>query len=183
MNHFAKIIEGIDVAPVLAQLAAHPDLWDRDPERTALPDSPHAQASDIWIRFRAKSELTEPAKYGEPHFAEFYPAWYELTALRPIVFRVMARMQAVYLGGILITRIPAGAKILPHVDRGWHPEFMNAKAYVIFQANERCINRCEDEAVIMRPGEAWLFNNLVTHSVDNDGDEERLVMVMTMRVE
>lgn len=183
MKNFRQIGAGIPVTEALAQIQAQPQLWDRDPERTSMPGSPHAQSSDIWLRFRAKHELTEPVKYGEPHFAEFYPAWRDLPAIHPIVFGVMAKMQAVYLGGILMTRLAPGTAILPHVDRGWHPEFLNVKAYVIIKANEACLNHCLDETVTMRPGDAWLFNNLVTHSVENNGDDERIALIITMRCE
>lgn len=183
MTNFSKIGEGLNVAPVLAQLYAQPHLWDQDPERTTLPNSPHAESSDIWVRFRAKRELTEPARYGDPHFAEFYPAWHALPAFQPLAFAVMAMVQAVYLGGILITRIPGGGRILPHIDTGWHPEFMNTKAYVILKANPGCLNFCGEETVIMQAGEVWLFNNLITHSVENHGDEERIAAVITMRCE
>ena len=183
MKHCAKIAEGIDVAPTLSQLAERPDLWGSKTERMDVADSPHKQTEDIWLRFRPEEELTAQEKYGEPHFAAFWPAWYALPGVHPIVFDVMAMVQAVYLGGILMTRIPPGKAVLPHIDYGWHPTFNNTKADVIFKANERCINHFPGEAVIMRPGDVWLFNNQVTHSVENNGDEERIAMVITMRVE
>lgn len=181
MNYFQKIAEGIDVGPALAQLAAHPDLWGEYPERINAPGSPHVQSNDIWVRFRPRHELTAPVHYGEPHFAVFYPAWEALPALHPMVFGVMAAVSATYLGGILLTRIPAGAAILPHVDRGWHPSIMDTKAYVILQANEHCTNRCGGETVIMRAGEVWLFENQITHSVENNGDIPRIALIVTMR--
>jgi len=94
----------------------------------------------------------------------------------------MQTVKAVELGGILITRIPAGASVKPHHDRGsWHAEFFDRKTYVIVKANERCVNTFEDEEVVMRTGEAYLFNNLVTHSVRNDGDSERITLIICMR--
>ena len=181
--NFARIASGIDVTQALAELDARPELWGQNRGRLDVPGSPHAASEDIWLRFRPREELTSPAAYGEPHFAAFWPAWYQMPALRPIVFGIMARVQAVYLGGILLTRIPAGASILPHVDRGWHPEWNNIKCYVILRANARCVNRCGDESVVMAPGEAWLFRNDITHSVENHGDTERIALIVTMRVE
>ncbi len=181
MRHFRLIDEGLPVADVLEQIDRHPDLWGRHPERIVVPGSPHAQSSDIWLRFRPQSELQEPADYGAPHFAEFYPAWSDLPALHPLVFDVMRTVQATYLGGILITRIPAGAAILPHVDSGWHPETMDTKAYIVLRANDGCINYCGNESVVMRAGEAWTFRNDVVHSVENHGDTERIAVIATMR--
>lgn len=184
MKHFRKIADGIAVAPVLAQLQAHPELWGQHAARTEMPQSPHDETSDIWVRFRDPAQLTDARSFGEPHFAVFYPAWHELPALQPIVFDLMATMRAVYLGGILITRIPAGARVKPHHDRGsWHAEYLNAKVYTVLKANERCINWCVHERVVMRPGEAWQFENLLMHGVINDGDDERLALIVTMRCE
>ncbi len=183
MKHFRRIFSGIDVAPAVAQLDAHPELWGAHPERVQAPNSPHAQSQDIWLRFRDPAELHEPADYAAPHFAVFYPAWHALPALHPIAFDVMRAMEAVYLGGCLITKIPAGASILPHVDEGWHPAFNQTKVYAILRANDRCINRCLDESLVMRAGEAWQFRNDVEHSVENRGTTERIALILTMRTE
>lgn len=183
MQNFQQLFRGIDPAPALAEIDAQPELWGADTARTAAPNSPHAQSQDIFLRFRAKSELQDPDDYGAPHFAEFWPAWSKLPALHPIVFNLMRQVSAVYLGGILMTRIPAGAAILSHVDRGWHPEFMNRKAYVILRANAACINFCGGEVAVMEPGSAWLFRNDIEHSVENRGQTERIAMIVTMRTE
>lgn len=181
---FLRVATGIDVSPLLAQIDAQPELWDQHSQRRTHDGSPHSAMRDIWVRYRAFDELTSPAAYGEPHFATFYPAWNKLPALRPIVFGLMAQAGAVYLGGILITRIPPGGKILPHHDRGsWHAEFHNAKVYVPLRSNSRCVNTCEDQSAVMMPGEAWYFDNLRTHSVENNGDQERITLIISMRVE
>lgn len=181
--HFECLARSLDVQEALAQIKAQPELWGQNPERTAAPSSPHAQSRDIWIRFRARHELVRPEQYSEPHFAEFYPAWHALPALRPLVFGIMAKVEAVYLGGIMLTRLPAGSEILPHVDGGWHADYMNTKAYVILQANDACVNYCGSESVVMHAGEAWRFDNDVVHSVVNGGDADRIAMILTCRCE
>ena len=181
MKHFHRLMTNIDGSWATSQLAAHPELWNQHPERTSIPGSPHAASSDIWLRFRDPTELHEPADYGAPHFAVWYPAWHLLPGLHPIVFDVARAVEATYIGGCLITRIPAGAAILPHVDRGWHPESLPAKAYIILKANDGCVNWCEDEAVVMKTGTAWRFRNDLVHSVQNNGDSERIAVILTMR--
>lgn len=183
MRHFEKIADGIDVAPVLAQLALNPGLWDEHTNRTA-EDSPHHGVPDIWLRYRSLEELTGPESFREPHFATFYPAWRALPALKPIVMRLMAKTEAVYLGGILMTKIRPGGSVKPHHDRGsWHAEYHNTKVYVPLQTNEKCVNICEEESAVMRAGEAWTFNNLLTHSVENNGDSDRITLIVCMRTE
>ena len=88
------------------------------------------------------------------------------------------------LGGILLTKIPPGCQVKPHHDRGrWHAEFYNRKIYIPLKTNDRCVNHCEDESVVMGGGQAWWFDNLVTHSVVNDGDDERITAIICLRTE
>jgi hypothetical protein len=181
---FSRLSAGIPVDVALAELAAQPELWNQHTERTAYQDSPHRETSDIWLRFRDPKERLSPTAVSDPHFAVFYPAWKALPALRPIVFDLMASERAVYLGGMLITRLPPGREVHAHNDRGsWHAEYLNTKVYVILQANDRCVNWCEDERVTMRPGEAWQFDNLKMHGVINGGKADRLALIVTLRCE
>ena len=182
MGHFQKIVDGIPIEHVLAELDAAPDMWNENKERL-VSNGPHAGCSDIWLRYRARDRLLCGQDYLDPHWAEFYPAWNRLPSLRPIVFGIMGFLEATYLGAVLLTRIPPGGAVKPHVDGGWHAETMNCKVYLPLRANEGCINRCGDEAVTMRAGELWTFNNLTEHSVENHGDTPRETLIVCMKVE
>jgi hypothetical protein len=178
MSH-CKFLGSYSVTELAAQLNAHPELWDEHPMRTGWKDGPFTETSDIWLRFG-----DDPETWGGPHFPAFYPAWYLLPALHPIVFNIMSRMHATSLGGVLIARIPPRKSIPPHTDAGaWHAEFYPHKAYVVIRSNPQCVNRYEDEEYNLPEGEAWLFNNLVTHSVENRGDTERVAAIVCMRTE
>ena len=180
---FFKKLARYNVCLLQEQLALHPELWDEHRFRTELgPDAPFSRTSDIWLRWRALAELTEPKHYNEPHFAVFWPAWHTLPALHPIVFDLMHRVHATHLGAILITRVPAGERVKPHSDKGgWNAEMMDTKVYVPIQTNDRCETYCEDERIVMQEGDAWRFDNLVTHGLDNHGAEDRISAVITMR--
>ena len=45
------------------------------------------------------------------------------------------------------------------------------------------MNRCGPEAVVMAPGDAWVFNNHIRHSVENNGDTDRVNLIISMRCE
>lgn len=183
MRRFHLLGSGIDVSGLNLELYRQPDLWNRHTARTDGPGS-FANTDDIWIRFRAPEELTSPESYAERFDLVWYPAWHALPHLRPIVFGLMARCEAVQLGGTLITRVPAGQQVKPHDDRGrWHPTYFETKAYIPLMTNDRCASTCEHESVVMKTGEAWLFDNLVTHSTVNDGDTDRVTLIVSMRVE
>ena len=183
MRYFQMIAQGIDTLPLLLDLHRQPALWDQHRARTA-PDSPHREVSDIWCRFRPATELVSVASYAEPFTPVFYPAWYVLPHLRPLVMALMTRLEAVQLGLVLITRVPPGCQVYPHHDRGrWGAEFFQAKVAVPLTTNPACSNTCADERVVMGLGDAWLFENQVEHATVNDGETDRITLLVSMRAE
>jgi hypothetical protein len=184
VRHFQKIAAGVETLPLMLDLYRQPALWNQHTARTGGAGS-FVGTDDIWIRFRAPEELTNREAFAEPHVPVFYPAWHSLPHLRPIVFGLMSRVEAVQLGGVLITRVPAGGQVAPHDDKGrWHSEFFQTKAYLPLATNPHCYNICGDERVVMATGDAWLFDNLETHSTVNvDGESDRITLIVSMRVE
>lgn len=190
MSLFKLIAAGIDVSPLLAQIDAHPGLWNARAERRVHPESPHRETDDLWLRYRHPRELTGPASYAEPHNSVWYPASITLAAAWPIIDRLRDRVGADALGGVLMTRIPPGARVHWHDDRGtWHAEHYTMKIWLPLRANAQCVNSCLDPAtdhqedVIMQSGEAWTFSNLLPHRVLNLGDTERIALIMCFRCE
>lgn len=172
------------MVPTLLALQRHPELWDAHTARTEGGVGPHGAVSDIWVRFRDPHELNNPAAYAQSFTPVFYPAWAALPSLRPIVFGLMARLEAVALGGVLITRVPAGQAVQPHNDRGrWHPEYYRTKVYLPLASNPRCINTCEREAKVFAAGDVFSFDNLLEHATINEGDSERITLIISLRCE
>lgn len=183
MRYFQKIASGVETLPLMLDLYRQPELWDANTARTGGAGS-FEGTSDIWVRFRAPEELTSREAFAEPFTPMFYPAWHALPHLRPIVFGLMARLEAVQLGGVLLTRIPARGAVTRHNDRGrWHPTFFRTKAYLPLATNDKCISTCADESVVMQVGDAWLFDNLQDHSTENNGDTDRITLIVSLRVE
>jgi mannose-6-phosphate isomerase-like protein (cupin superfamily) len=186
MNNLVKIAHGVDTAPLLLEIARQPKLWNRHTVRKTAPETPHASMDDIWLRYNDEKPFKESgdwSKFNDPHDAIFYPEWFALPSVRPIVYNLMARVQATRLGGVMITRIPAGGRIEPHADDGWHATYYNTKLYVVLQSNPQCVNRVEDEKVSMAPGEVWYFDNLKEHEVVNDGPDDRITLIVCLRCE
>jgi hypothetical protein len=183
MQHFTRLHEGLDTAPMLADLAANPALWNEYRERSEAEGTPHVGIDDIYLRYRPRDELTRPEAWLEPHTPAFYPAWWLLPSMHNVVWSLMATCKAVQLGAVLITRIPPGGRVLPHIDHGWSPNFYNRKVYCVLTTNARCVNLCLDEEVCMRTGELWTFKNTVEHSIENNGASDRVSLIVTMRCE
>jgi hypothetical protein len=182
MKNFLQIASGIDVMPVALALQRQPELWNQHNERKEFAGSAHTATSDIWVRYNDPANLAQGYdKFTAEHDAVWYPTYHALPQLRPIIFGLMAKCESVRLGGVLITRIPPGGHVLPHADSGWHPEYYNMKLYVPILANPQCVNRVEDERVVMAPGDCWYFNNLKEHEVINSGDTERVTLIICLR--
>jgi hypothetical protein len=181
MSRFVQLATGIDCVPVLLELNRAAHLWDRNPERRLYPGTPHEAMTDITVRYMPEDDVTMEARRLE-HRNVFWPAWHALPALRPMVFALMARVQATELGGILLTRLPPGKMIQPHSDAGnWAPEFYNCKAHVTLAGS--ALVCCENEAVTFAAGTVWTFDNLLVHSISNEGDRDRIVVIVSMRCE
>lgn len=183
MRNFQLIATNIDVLPLAIEIYRQPELWNQHNARTDCEGS-FKGTDDIWGRFRAAEELVSPESYAEPFVPVMYPAWFALPHLRPLVFGLMAKLEAVALGAVLITRVPPGQQVAPHDDRGrWHPEHYRTKAYIPLATNAQCYSTCGDERVTMGLGECWLFDNLQTHSTVNDGETDRMTLIVSMRCE
>jgi hypothetical protein len=181
MAHFQLIHAGLDVAPILAEIEAC--AWDEHSDRTLRANSPHAQSSDIWLRYFPRESLRDDADFDREGRCVFYPAWHLLPSLQRVVWALMSTLEATELGGCLLTRLPPGGRILPHVDTSWHARHFNRKVYGVLKSNPWCINRCEDEAISFRGGELWSFTNTVPHSVENGGHDERIAAILCFRNE
>lgn len=201
MQLFRRVAGDIDVAPLLAQVDAHPELWNSHAERRAHPASPHRETDDLWLRYRVKRELHRPEDYRGEHVSVWYHPAIDLLSHAMLITEALAeRIGASHIGGVLMTRIPPGCGVYPHDDRGtWHAEHYTTKIWLPLRANPRCINECWDspepfgfaaldkgqgprhEQVVMRAGEPWTFSNLMRHGVRNCGETERIVLIMCFR--
>lgn len=178
---FVQLASGIDTTPVLLDLLRNADLWDRNPMRRTYEGSPHGQMVDIAVRYMPEDMVTLEARRSE-HRNIFWPAWHALPSLRPMVFALMTRVQAVELGSILITKLPPGGEILPHSDAGsWAPEYYTTKAHVTLAG--QAVTTCEGEQCLQRQGECWTFDNLLMHSIKNVGENDRICCIVSMRCE
>lgn len=186
MKHFQLISHGIDINPLLKEIEDHPELWDYMPYRKQGNGTPHAHMSDIWIRYRRREEFKEAADYKAPHIPVWYPAYYELPSLRKIIFDLMRDVQGESICGVLITRIPAGEGIDPHVDEGWHVNYTD-KFYLTLKNSKGsefvCSHDGVEESLCPNPGEIWRFDNRKPHWVKNNSQEDRITLIICIRTE
>jgi hypothetical protein len=166
----------LDVATAATSIISSPH-WNSNKHRTVNQDSPHREAGDIWARF---GDLNDPAVRNN---LDFDSHWYypELkTILEPLVNDVMRWVGGTRLGGVLITRIPAGKQIYRHKDSGWHASYFS-KYCVCIQANPAQVFAFEDSELRTETGECFWFDNSHEHWVTNPTDEDRISLICCIK--
>jgi hypothetical protein len=178
MRHFCKIVEGVDVVPLLNALAVNPDLWNENTLRTTHPLSPHKETDDIWCWFNKIPD--NPSEVVDDLEVIPYRAWSELPHLREIVLNLMRRVDGTRLGRVMITRLAPGKTIPAHVDGG-APATYYTRYQLALQSLPGANFIIEEEVVNFRMGEVWLVNNRAEHSVVNNSADDRIVLIIDVR--
>lgn len=167
-----------DVSTLRAQLEAHPEVWDEHRFRTEHPRSPHREASDIWIRYNSLQNLGP--HFNNEHDSVWYPVAEKLPAVESLCEQMLEITGSDRLGGVLVTRIPAGKQVYPHVDRGWHAEFYE-KFAILLQGCETQAFCYEDCTFHCAEGDSFTFNNQSCHWVLNDSEMPRITLIICAR--
>ena len=175
MNNIKLITEGINVNPIHWAILKHPEYWNENNSRTIDKESPHYGLDDIWARFGEKENAVD----GLPHDSKWYPCS-DVLGIKPLVFDIFRLVEGVELGGVLITRIPAGKSCKPHTDPGWHARRYEKYAVQITSApNQKfCF---EGEELETKSGDVFWFDNKYEHWVTNPTPYDRITMIICIR--
>jgi len=179
MKHFLKISPTSNVGPILSALKVNEDLWDMNTLRTSHPDTPHKDVSDIWLWFNDLSDNVADAI--DDVQTRPYEGWWRLPQVRPLVFDLMRFVEATQIGRCVITKLPAGKVISPHVDQGT-PATFYTRFQIALQSAAGCNFIIEDEQVNFKQGEVWMINNKAEHSVVNNSAEDRIALIVDLRI-
>lgn len=179
----------VNVDNLLSAINDNPQLWNQYTLRTENADSPHHGCDDIWIRFNdfKNYDPNNPQAF----YSEHESVWYQneiSSKVSEMVLRLTPSFGSyktgVQLGGILITRIPAGGKVLRHNDAGrWHAEYYKDKFLIPLMCDEKQSFNFDGESHITEVGHVYKFNNLADHWVDNDSDKERISLIICMKLD
>ncbi len=143
--------------------------------------SPHGQMTDIWVRYQDLAPFLSGERPMHEIVDKHDSEWlYDIPEVNRIADKLYEHVNGVQMGAVLITKLPAGGKIEPHTDSGWHAA--NYDKYFIPIKNEVGANFCWDDMEIKPDaGECWKFNNGRTHWVNNDSSSERIAMIICIR--
>ncbi len=180
-RHIGLLPYGFDPTPLLAELKAHPEVWNEIPIRTSHPNSPHREVADVWCRYNDLANFDgDMGKFNGPHESIWYPVIDKLPSARKLSEWFAEEHQAECLGGILITKVAVGKQVYPHADSGWHAGFYK-KAALQLSGNQDQAFCFDDGELSAKSGEVYWFDNHVKHWVRNDSSEDRLTLIVTFR--
>lgn len=177
MKYFQRLLENVDVSALMHQLQRQPSLWNENNLRTKHPGTAHSDVSDIWVWFNDPQGDVSNDKEVIP-----YRAWKDLSAVRGLVLGLMNLVGGVRLGRVIITRLPVGKTITPHVDGGAPATYFD-RYQIALQSLGGAVFHIGDESVNFKTGEIWHIDNTVEHSVVNNSIDDRIVMIVDIRVE
>jgi len=82
---------------------------------------------------------------------------------------------------VRLMRLKAGAEIKPHRDRGLGLEFGEARLHLPLVTDDKVAFMVAGQRVPMQAGELWYIDADKTHSVSNNGDLDRVNLVIDCR--
>lgn len=189
MQNFLKLGQGIDVTPLLLELALQPDLWNAYTVRTFHEQSAHRVIDDIVLRynrFEPGDDFVDAVCSRIE--VENYPPFARLVNARGLVSGIMGRVNGEHLGRVFISRMAPGISIPPHTDRiapaeeafpdRIVPAVYYDRYHLCLQSSPGVGFRCGNEQVYMAPGELWWFNNQIEHEVQNNSAADRIHLVI-----
>lgn len=165
-----RILVGLDVAPLLEQLATvGVGLWNSDQSWIPL-NAPYRPDNIVLRQTRLNGS--------DLHWSQWdRPARRILSAAQPIIAALKAAVDCDVLGKIGITRMAPGDVLAPHVDVAQRPVLFE-RYQIPLVAEEGVYFIVDGRPVSMRPGEAWWFDKAVLHSVENHSSAPRVAMVV-----
>lgn len=182
MVPFEKIADGVNMGLLQQQLADNPQLWGEHGARKDAEGSPHSEMIDIWARYNRRDLVT--SDIAAEHESVWYPGSLLIPEVRRISYALMSLVEGERLGGVLLTKTPAGGKIDRHVDGGWHAEYYT-KYYVAVKSEPGTQFYFEADGKLLSieasTGDIYRFRNDIPHGVFNCSEADRIAMVVCIR--
>jgi hypothetical protein len=187
MANMVKVGSGFDVKPLLEEIDEFPELWNRyDMRRTMYEGSPHKDTSDLWLRYRDFSEFNhdDPKEYTnckDADYTHWFAAAWMLEKTKKIIERIVDMEELSEFGACLITKIPPGKMVFPHMDTGYHAEYYKDKYLLLLKSAPEQKFCYEGEEHTGEAGDLFWFDNSACHWVTNRSPVDRMSLIIAGR--
>lgn len=172
MRTIETLLHDLPVQPLLD--AIEPDMWEDIRVRQQYPGSAHRDTECIFLR--------GPASFLNffDTTAQDYPRLPQLLdELMPILLPLLNLVQCEpdELGRLMLVKLKPHGWIRPHMDEGEYADTFN-RQHVCLSSNEHCEFRCGPDSLRPQPGDAFRFNHRVQHTARNDGETDRIHLIV-----
>lgn len=172
------LAEGLDFSGVIEVLKNNQHLLDSITFRTSFPDSPHREVHDVILRCPTKID----ADIINDKFCENYEAMSVFgKSIYPYISELMYQVGAVGLGRVILTALEPGKQVYPHEDQGAACDYYH-RFHLVLQAYEGCVLKVDGEEFEQHTGQVWWFDNSKNHSVVNNSDQVRVVLIVDLEL-
>jgi len=180
--HDAQKLGAFDISGLKAVAQAFADdIWNADASRQATFN---AHVATQTIKLIADSDFRHTNPTHHPIFKALEPRLRPLMDHIRVMYLQTLRQRRVaeqngpgYFVRALLTRLPSGAEIRPHIDDGESLKRCH-RIHVPLVSNPNCLFTVGNLRFYMLEGEMWEINNRRTHAVRNEGTEARIHLIM-----
>ena len=168
-SNYLRLHDNFYVAALVKKIEAIPEAKWLESERERRFDIHRDTQALLCIHF-------EDYKYTRPDVRELY---HELQDELKSVLDFIADFYQDngFVVRLIFARLLAGAKIPRHADGGF--SLMNShRIHIPIVTNERSVFLVNGEQKNMQVGEMWEINNELPHMVENQGDEDRIHLIV-----
>lgn len=174
---FQRIAKGLPVKALNAALDANPELWREITARQEAPGSAHHSTEAIFLRWcRAR---TVDAAHNAMDVAVYPASGVLLGAISPLFEEVLARVQHVFIGRVMIANLKAGCSIDAHIDEGRYADHYD-RFHVALQSDAGNLFYVDGKSFHAKPGELWWFNHKREHRVENNSTRDRWHLIVDL---
>lgn len=191
LNNFDLLFKDFDVSPILAEIKANGDAWQRRREKLRPWQNGYTHRDIEAIALRSTYVAPDAADNDESFrlgthevIANDLPDYDFYPATRDAVYRVMEQVHGGQIGRVFLVKLPAGKCIGGHYDEGYSAEFYNRFHLMVNGGRGNwlsCGEGDDEEHLEMLTGECWAFNHQKWHYFTNKSDSDRIYLNIDIR--
>ncbi len=174
MPNFTRIAQCVDTEPFLAELDAEPEMWLAD---TSRQRKVRCQRNTLNIFLRSPKKPLPPGAKNANDVHESRRTRAAAKFPHTLAFcERLSKQWGASLGRVTLVTLLPRSRVYPHIDAGAYYRVRD-RLHLVLKSSEGSPLATEQEAVVMRERELWVFNNKVKHWAENLSDEPRVHLI------
>ena len=176
MRYFKRIELALDFEPIKSELAGNRGAWL---SQTGRQDRVGVQAETNGIPLRGlRRSRIMGRRRRDVHESRYTTLAEQFPATTGLLER-LAQMLEGELGRAKFARLPPGAVVKPHADRGRYYKVRD-RYHCVIESRGGSTLTAGGESIRMQPGEIWWFDNKAIHSARNESDLPRTHLIFDL---